>query len=191
MERPRDDYKATGHNVRLATRDKLFGGQVSRLQVAELVGACCASPALAANKVLEVVAETTAPALGYDDLLVQHPAGGWGRGRAGRGGGGRGGRGAWMGVRPTEWLGMRGGSGAMGLTLTQQMLVGASLSFSSDALLMFLFCCCCSCCCCCCCCRGKPGGARGGARGPGGGGGAGGGGAPADCRRRAAPGSHP
>lgn len=32
MERPRDDYKLT-HNVRLATRDKLFGGQVSRLQV--------------------------------------------------------------------------------------------------------------------------------------------------------------
>jgi hypothetical protein len=32
MERPRDDYKLT-NNMRLATRDKLFGGQVSRLQV--------------------------------------------------------------------------------------------------------------------------------------------------------------
>ena len=32
MERPTDDYKDT-HNVRLAPRDTLFGGQVSRLQV--------------------------------------------------------------------------------------------------------------------------------------------------------------
>lgn len=32
MERPRDDHKLT-HNMRLATRDKLFGGTVSRLQV--------------------------------------------------------------------------------------------------------------------------------------------------------------
>lgn len=32
MERPRDDHKLT-HNVKLATRDKLFGGTVSRLQV--------------------------------------------------------------------------------------------------------------------------------------------------------------
>lgn len=32
MEKPRDDHKAT-HNMRLATRDKLFGGTVSRLQV--------------------------------------------------------------------------------------------------------------------------------------------------------------
>lgn len=31
MEAPRDDHKLT-HNVRLATRDKLFGGTVSRLQ---------------------------------------------------------------------------------------------------------------------------------------------------------------
>lgn len=32
MEAPRDDHKLT-HNTRLATRDKLFGGTVSRLQV--------------------------------------------------------------------------------------------------------------------------------------------------------------
>ena len=51
MERPTDDYKRT-HNVRLETRDQLFGGQVSRLQVAELVSAAVASPELAENKVL-------------------------------------------------------------------------------------------------------------------------------------------
>ena len=50
MERPRDDYKLT-HNVRLATRDSLFGGQVSRLQVAELVAACVGNDDVAANKV--------------------------------------------------------------------------------------------------------------------------------------------
>ncbi len=32
MERPRDDHKLT-HNVKLAPRDQLFGGTVSRLQV--------------------------------------------------------------------------------------------------------------------------------------------------------------
>jgi uncharacterized protein YbjT (DUF2867 family) len=73
MERPRDDHKLT-HNVRLATRDKLFGGTVSRLQVAELVAAAVASPELAENKVLEVVAETAAPALSYDELLAAHPS---------------------------------------------------------------------------------------------------------------------
>eukprot|EP00887_Chlorella_sp_A99_P003986 scaffold11.g3986.t1 len=72
MEAPRDDFKRT-HNLRLATRDKLFNGLVSRLQVAELVAAAVDNPALAQNKVLEVVAETTAPALSYKDLLAAHP----------------------------------------------------------------------------------------------------------------------
>jgi hypothetical protein len=49
MERPGDDWKDT-HNVRLAPRDKLFGGQVSRLQVAELIAAAVASPKLVENK---------------------------------------------------------------------------------------------------------------------------------------------
>ena len=35
MERPRDDFKRT-HSMRLATRDKLFGGLVSRLQARPL-----------------------------------------------------------------------------------------------------------------------------------------------------------
>lgn len=45
MERPRDDHKLT-HNVKLATRDKLFGGTVSRLQVG---AAQCRAPAAAAS----------------------------------------------------------------------------------------------------------------------------------------------
>ena len=50
MERPTDDFKLT-NNVRLSTRDTLFGGQVSRLQVAELVAASLSNPSLAENKV--------------------------------------------------------------------------------------------------------------------------------------------
>lgn len=70
MERPKDDYKAT-HNLVLKPRDSLFGGQVSRLQVAELVAATILNPELAENKCLEVVAETTAPALALEALLQQ------------------------------------------------------------------------------------------------------------------------
>jgi FKBP-type peptidyl-prolyl cis-trans isomerase len=72
MERPKDDYKAT-HNVVLKGRDSLFGGQVSRLQIAELVTAVIANPELGENKCLEVVAETTAPALSYEALLQAQP----------------------------------------------------------------------------------------------------------------------
>jgi hypothetical protein len=43
--------------------------QVSRLQVAELVTAAVLNPELAENKCLEVVAETTAPALALEALL--------------------------------------------------------------------------------------------------------------------------
>ena len=50
MERPGDDYKQT-HNVRLATRDTWFGGQVSRLQVAELAATAAANGVLGENKV--------------------------------------------------------------------------------------------------------------------------------------------
>lgn len=69
MERPTDEYKLT-HNVRLAPRDTLFGGQVSRLQIAELVSSAIAYPKVAGNKCLEVVAETTAPAQSYEALLA-------------------------------------------------------------------------------------------------------------------------
>lgn len=50
MEKPRDDHKLT-HNVILGQRDSTFGGTVSRLQVAELIGAALSEPSLAANKV--------------------------------------------------------------------------------------------------------------------------------------------
>lgn len=50
MERPGDDFKAT-HNVTVAPRDTLFGGQISRLQVAEVVSAAIARTELAENKV--------------------------------------------------------------------------------------------------------------------------------------------
>ncbi|BDA45967.1 probable protein TIC 62, chloroplastic at N-terminal half [Coccomyxa sp. Obi] len=73
MERPTDEYKRT-HNVTLAPKDTLFGGQVSRLQVAELVAAAVANPELTENKVLEVVAETTAPLTPYEDLLSAAPS---------------------------------------------------------------------------------------------------------------------
>ena len=39
------------------------------------MAACVASPELAENKCLEVVSETTAPALSYEDLLEAHPSG--------------------------------------------------------------------------------------------------------------------
>lgn len=50
MERPTDDYKLT-NNVRLSTKDTLFGGQVSRYQVAELISTALSNPGLAENKV--------------------------------------------------------------------------------------------------------------------------------------------
>ncbi|KAG2435610.1 hypothetical protein HYH02_011901 [Chlamydomonas schloesseri] len=68
MERPTDDYKKT-HNLTVKPRDTTFGGQVSRLQVAELVAAACTNPAVAENKVLELVAETTAPPTPLDALM--------------------------------------------------------------------------------------------------------------------------
>ena len=50
MEKPTDEYKKT-NNVRLSTANKLFGGQVSRLQVAELITSALANPELASSKV--------------------------------------------------------------------------------------------------------------------------------------------
>jgi hypothetical protein len=42
--------------------------------VAELVAATCVNPGLAENKCLEVVAETTAPALSFEQLLDTIPS---------------------------------------------------------------------------------------------------------------------
>merc|ERR1719262_695267 len=59
MEKPGDDYGNT-HNLVFAEEDTRFGGQVSRLQVAQVA---------AENKVVEVVAETTAPRKAMEDLF--------------------------------------------------------------------------------------------------------------------------
>lgn len=72
MERPKDDHKLT-HNVALSGRDKLFGGTVSRLQIAELIVSSVISPEAAVNKCVEVVAETEAPLRNYDELLDEMP----------------------------------------------------------------------------------------------------------------------
>lgn len=72
MERPPDSYKTT-HNVTLAKRDTWFGGQVSRLQVAELIATAASNPDLAENKVLEVQAQTEAPKLALEDLIADQP----------------------------------------------------------------------------------------------------------------------
>ncbi len=60
MERPTDDYADT-HGTVLHGEDTRFGGQVSRLQVAQLCAECVASPSAAANKIVEVVAEEGVP----------------------------------------------------------------------------------------------------------------------------------
>ncbi|CAM9537285.1 unnamed protein product [Phaeothamnion confervicola] len=68
MERPSDDYEET-HNVRLASADSLFGGQVSRLQIAKLAAAAVWRPEAAVGKIAEVVAEQEAPLVPYPELL--------------------------------------------------------------------------------------------------------------------------
>jgi len=73
MERPTDTHKRT-HGLVLKPRDSVFGGQVSRLQVAELVAACATSPALAENKCLEVVAERGVVVSDLEDLLRGIPS---------------------------------------------------------------------------------------------------------------------
>ncbi|XP_058758080.1 protein TIC 62, chloroplastic-like [Vicia villosa] len=73
MERPTDAYKET-HNVTLSTEDTLFGGQVSNLQVAELMAAMAKNPDLSYCKIVEVIAETTAPLTPAEKLLTTIPS---------------------------------------------------------------------------------------------------------------------
>ncbi|XP_024637320.1 protein TIC 62, chloroplastic isoform X2 [Medicago truncatula] len=73
MERPTDAYKET-HNVTLSTEDTLFGGQVSNLQVAELMAAMAKNPELSYCKIVEVIAETTAPLTPAEKLLAKIPS---------------------------------------------------------------------------------------------------------------------
>lgn len=72
MERPTDSFKET-HNLALYTEDTLFGGLVSNLQVAELLAFMAKNPALSYCKVVEVIAETTAPLTPMGDLLAKIP----------------------------------------------------------------------------------------------------------------------
>ncbi|KAI3809760.1 hypothetical protein L1987_19360 [Smallanthus sonchifolius] len=72
MERPTDSFKET-HNLTLSLGDTLFGGLVSNLQVAELLAFMAKNPDLAYCKVVEVVAETTAPLTPMGDLLTKIP----------------------------------------------------------------------------------------------------------------------
>lgn len=73
MERPTDAFKET-HNTTLSLEDTLFGGQVSNLQVAELMACIAKNPGLSYYKVLEVIAETTAPLTPLEDLLTKIPS---------------------------------------------------------------------------------------------------------------------
>ncbi|KAJ4716449.1 Protein TIC 62, chloroplastic [Melia azedarach] len=73
MERPTDAYKET-HNITLSQEDTLFGGQVSNLQVAELMACMAKNRSLSYCKVVEVIAETTAPLTPMEELLVKIPS---------------------------------------------------------------------------------------------------------------------
>ncbi|KAL6213493.1 hypothetical protein ACLB2K_012940 [Fragaria x ananassa] len=73
MERPTDAYKET-HNITLSTEDTLFGGQVSNLQVAELMACIAKNRGLSYWKVVEVVAETTVPLTPLEELLAKIPS---------------------------------------------------------------------------------------------------------------------
>lgn len=72
MERPTDSYKET-HNIVLANEDTYFGGQVSNLQVAELMAFMAKHRRLSYCKVVEVIAETTAPLTPMEELLAKIP----------------------------------------------------------------------------------------------------------------------
>lgn len=73
MERPTDAYKET-HNLVVAPRDTYVGGLVSNLQIAELIASVAKNRTAAYCKVVEVVAETTAPLLPTEDLLAKVPS---------------------------------------------------------------------------------------------------------------------
>ncbi|KAM7253493.1 hypothetical protein ACFE04_021647 [Oxalis oulophora] len=73
MERPTDAFKET-HNITLSPEDTLFGGLVSNLQVAELIAVIAKNPSVSYFKVVEVVAETTAPLTPMEELLRKIPS---------------------------------------------------------------------------------------------------------------------
>ncbi|KAG7011687.1 Protein TIC 62, chloroplastic [Cucurbita argyrosperma subsp. argyrosperma] len=68
MERPTDTFKET-HNTTVSPEDTLFGGLV-----AELMACIAKNPGLSCYKVIEVIAETTAPLTPLEDLLTKIPS---------------------------------------------------------------------------------------------------------------------
>lgn len=72
MERPTDRFKET-HNLVLSPEDTLFGGLVSNLQVAELMAFMTQNRELSYCKIVEAVAETTAPLTPMGELLANIP----------------------------------------------------------------------------------------------------------------------
>ncbi|XP_039139519.1 protein TIC 62, chloroplastic isoform X1 [Dioscorea cayenensis subsp. rotundata] len=73
MERPTDAFKET-HNLTLSPDDTLFGGLVSNLQVAELMACMAKNTRLSYCKVVEAIAETTAPLTPMEELLAKIPS---------------------------------------------------------------------------------------------------------------------
>ncbi|KAH6789323.1 Rossmann-fold superfamily protein [Perilla frutescens var. frutescens] len=73
MERPTDSFKET-HNITLSEEDTLFGGLVSNLQIAELMAFMAKNRSLSYCKVVEVIAETTAPLTPMGELLKKIPS---------------------------------------------------------------------------------------------------------------------
>jgi hypothetical protein len=73
MERPTDAFKET-HNLVVAAEDTYVGGLVSNLQVAELIGFMANNRKAAYCKVVEAIAETTAPLKPMDQLLSAIPS---------------------------------------------------------------------------------------------------------------------
>ncbi|GFQ03822.1 protein tic 62 chloroplastic [Phtheirospermum japonicum] len=73
MERPTDSFKET-HNITLSEEDTLFGGLVSNLQVAELMAFMAKNRSLSCCKVVEVIAETSAPLTPLGELLNKIPS---------------------------------------------------------------------------------------------------------------------
>lgn len=73
MERPTDAFKET-HNLVVAVEDTYVGGLVSNLQVAELIACIASNRRTAYCKVVEAIAETTAPLLPTEDQLANIPS---------------------------------------------------------------------------------------------------------------------
>ena len=59
MERPKDDWKET-HDTVINPPNTQYGGNVSRLQVAEVIAECVMNPEKSRNKILELTSKEKA-----------------------------------------------------------------------------------------------------------------------------------